>query len=79
MVKIRLGANNNYKLLQYLSKLLEIPKTACVFESENAFFQSAISSVIKYRRLGLLWNQNVIFSLFFVPYHYQLNCGCYKN
>ena len=38
MVKIRLGANNNYKLLQYLSKLLEIPKTACVFESENAFF-----------------------------------------
>ena len=47
MVKIRLGANNNYKLLQYLLKLLEIPKTACVFEWENAFFRSAIISVIK--------------------------------
>ena len=47
MVKIRLGANNNYKLLQYLLKLLEIPKTACVFEWKNAFFQSALISVIK--------------------------------
>ena len=36
-----------YVLVQYLSKLLEISKTACVFKWENAFFQSAIISVIK--------------------------------